>query len=141
MTEPCRGSIIMEEFFQIFGISNPATERLKNSVRKAIPYACRRRSNVTLWVFPSKAIECMVAGSTTCHPSCSRETSNARVGGAVGRFQEDPPLASCFLANEPLDVPVQQLDGRNERVANEALISLLDDGWVAQLYRECSSSH
>ena len=114
----------MKEFFQISGISNPATERLKSSVRKAIPYAstCRRQS-------------------TTCHPSCSRETSNARVGSVVGRFQEDRPLVSCFLANEPLDVPVQQLDGRNERVVNVALISLLDDGWVAQLYRECSSSH
>ena len=83
----------------------------------------------------------MVAGSTTCRPACSRETSNARVSVAVGRFQEDPPLVSCFLANEPLDVPAQQLDGRNERVANVALISLLDDGWVAQLCTECSSSH
>ena len=139
MTEPCRGSIIMEEFFQSSGISNPATERLKSSVRKAIPYAstCRRWSKVS----PRRRLKCLVAGSTTCHPSCSRETSNARVGGAVGRFQEDPPLATCFLANEPLDVPVQQLDGRNERVANVALISLLDDGLVAQLYRECSSSH
>ena len=74
-------------------------------------------------------------------PILHKRNSNPRVGGAVGRFQEDPPLASCFLANEPLDVPVQQLDDRNERVANVALISLLDDGLVAQLYRECSSSH
>ena len=64
MTEPCRGSIILEEFFQISGISNPATERLMSSVRKAIPYAstCRRRSKVSLWVFPLKAIEMFGGG-------------------------------------------------------------------------------
>ena len=64
MTEPCRDSIIMEEFFQISGISNPATKRLKSSARKAKPYAstCRRRSKVRLWVFHSKAIEMFGGG-------------------------------------------------------------------------------
>ena len=66
--------------------------------------------------FPRRRFKYMVAGSNFCRPACSRETSNARVGGAVGRFQKDPPLVSCFLANEPLDVPVQQLDGRTREL-------------------------
>ena len=33
-----------------------------------------------------------------------------------------------FLANEPLDFPVQKLDGRVEGVIGEALISLCDEG-------------
>ena len=71
MTESCRSSIILEEFFQIARISNPATERLKSCVRKAIPYAptCRRRSKVSLWVFPSKAIEMFSGGFDHLPPS------------------------------------------------------------------------
>ena len=50
------------------------------------------------------------------------------VGGAVGGLQEDPSLVLCFLANEPLDFPVQQFDGRVERVVGAVLISLRDEG-------------
>ena len=162
----------MTKFFQIAWMSSPATDRLKSSAKKAMPYVplCRRWSKVSLscprsveepafliaevthlslngryegstrwwwwvllmsllrvwswgteqavncllkarriafeqeWVFPRRRLKCLVAGSTTCRPACARETSNARVGGAVGKFQEDLPLVSCLLANVSLDL-------------------------------------
>ena len=49
------------------------------------------------------------------------------VCGAVRGLQKGLPLVLAFLANEPLDVPVQQLDGRVEGVVSAALISLRDE--------------
>ena len=49
------------------------------------------------------------------------------IGGAVGGLQEGPLLVLRFLANKPLDVPVQQIDVRVEEVIGAALISLHDE--------------
>ena len=55
-------------------------------------------------------------------------TSTLGIGSTVGGFQQGPPLVLCFLADVLLDVPVQQLDGRVERVTSAALVSLRDEG-------------
>ena len=62
--------------------------------------------------------------STPCHPACARWTVSIRTGGAVEVLQEVPPLVLRFLASVPLNVPVQELDGRVEGVVGAALISL-----------------
>ena len=49
------------------------------------------------------------------------------IGSSVGGFQKGPPLVLCILTDKQLDVPVQQLDGRVERVFSAALISLRDE--------------
>ena len=46
------------------------------------------------------------------------------IGSVVRGFQQGPQLFLRILVDEPLDVPVQQLDGRVERVVSAVLISL-----------------
>ena len=67
------------------------------------------------WGFPSKAIEML-------------PPSLRGIDGSVEGLQERPQLILHFLANEPLDVPVKQLDGRVEEVIGAGLIYLSDEG-------------
>ena len=46
------------------------------------------------------------------------------VGSEVKGFLQGPPLVLLFLVDVPLDVLVQQLDGRVERVIGAAPVSL-----------------
>ena len=56
--------------------------------------------------FPRRRLKCLVAGSTTCLPACAGETSNARVGGTVGRFQKGIVGKACrsYLASDSRQV-------------------------------------
>ena len=77
--------------------------------------------------FPSKAIKMFGGGLDLLPPGLCRRAAREN-GDAVGGLQEGDPLVLRFLANEPLDVPVHQLDSRVEKVIGAALISLRDEG-------------
>ena len=52
-----------------------------------------------------------------------RDVWGLGISDKAGGLEKGPPLVWNFLANEPLDVPVQQLDRRVEGDVSAALIS------------------
>ena len=80
------------------------------------------------WGFPSKAIEIYWGTRPLAAQLALEGPVVLGIGSAVGGFQQRPSLVLCFLADVPLDVPIQQIDGSVERVISAALVSLRDEG-------------
>ena len=79
--------------------------------------------------FPKRRLRCLGGGTRTLTAQFAQEGPVAlMVGGAVGGLKKGPPLGLRFLANEPLNVRVQQINGRVEGIFSAALISLHDEG-------------
>ena len=80
------------------------------------------------WVFPSKAIEIFGGGLPLAAQLVQEGPVALGAGSAVRGFQQGPPLVLRFQADVLLNVPVQQLDCRVERVVSAVLVSLRDEG-------------
>ena len=77
------------------------------------------------WIFPSKVTDARWVIRPLATQFAQKRPVALGIGSTVREFLQRSPLVLHFLADVPLDVLVQQLDGRVERVVNAALVSVV----------------